>query len=123
MKKLLVVLLMFVFSASFAAPYVAVAADGAKPASQTSNTPGKAPFFVIFDENGKFIESLPNKFAGVDGAGPMAVNMLSEKGIKVFAAQSFPGERFVGFLKSKGITGTAFKGTAEAAAKSAVKKK
>lgn len=123
MKKLLVVLLMFVFSASFAAPYIAVAADGAKPVSPTSNTPGQAPFFVIFDEKGKFIETLPNQFKDMDGSGPMAVNRLQERGIKIFVAQSFPGGRFVGFLKAKGIAGVAYKGTAEAAVKSVLKKK
>ncbi|TCK59891.1 NifB/NifX family molybdenum-iron cluster-binding protein [Seleniivibrio woodruffii] len=126
MKKLLIIMLsVFVSTAAFAAgsPYLAAAANGSKPSSAMSNTPGKAPFFILFDDKGAYIESIPNPYAGEEGAGPMAIGMLKDKGVKIFAAESFPGERFKGFLSSKGMTSAVFKGSAEAAAKSIIKKK
>ena len=126
MKKLLIIILsMLVSSAVFAAgsPYLAAAANGSKPSSAMSNAPGQAPFFIIFDENGAYLETVANPYKGEEGAGPMALNMLKEKGVKIFAAESFSGERFKAFMKSKGMTSATFKGTAEAAAKTLIKKK
>ncbi len=123
MKKILTAFLMLVFSVSFAEPYIAVASDGAKPASAVSETVGKAPYFIIFDEKGVYMESVPNRFRGTEGAGLAAVGMLKDSGVKVIIARSFPSERFTVFLKSKDMTGKPFKGSAEDGAKSVIKKK
>lgn len=112
-------------SAVFAAgsPYLAAAVEGNKASSVLSTKPGKAPFFALFDANGNYLESVANPYKDEEGAGPMAIVMLKDKGVKVFAAESFPGERFQGFLKSKGMAPAMFKGTAENAAKAITKKK
>ncbi|WP_303851329.1 NifB/NifX family molybdenum-iron cluster-binding protein [Seleniivibrio woodruffii] len=126
MKKILLVFVSLIFASVVSAagsPYLAAAVNGNKTSSAMSATPGKAPFFIIYDEKGVYLETVANPYKDEEGAGPMAINMLKEKGIKVFAAENFPGERFKGFLKSKGVSPAVFKGTADNAAKSLIKKK
>lgn len=63
----------------------------------------RAAFFLLFDEQGRFIEALLNPFAQVErGAAPSAAQFLADKGVDTLIAGEF-GARFVSELDEKGI--------------------
>ncbi len=128
MKKLMSVLVLCLFvialSIAFAADKtkIAVASDGNTPISTVSPVAARCSYFLIFDNNGTFIEAIanPHKSAG-GGAGSLVVNFLADKDIKTIIAGAF-GENMITAMKARGINYIEFKGTATEAVKKAVKK-
>jgi predicted Fe-Mo cluster-binding NifX family protein len=95
---------------------IAVAANGQTSAAPISVQAGGAAFFLIFDKEGKWIETLANPEKNGATPGPAAVDFLAGKGATVIVAEGF-GPKIVEVMKGKGIRAVAFKGTAEEAVK------
>lgn len=127
MKKLslvVLILLFFVAGWSFAAPVpkIAVAAMDKTVAAAVSNQPGVSPYFLIFDQKGKLLETIENPYKNADSPGPSVVNFLAQKGATVIVAGNF-GPKIVEVMKAKSITVVSFTGTVADAVKQALKSK
>jgi predicted Fe-Mo cluster-binding NifX family protein len=95
---------------------IAVAANGETASAPVSVQAGGAAFFLIFDKEGKLIETLTNPEKNAATPGPAAVDFLAGQGATVIVAEGF-GPRIVEVMKGKGIRAMSFKGSAEEAVK------
>jgi len=99
---------------------IAVASEGRDEDSEISSRGGRAPYYLVFDEKGKLLESISNPFAvGGGGAGFAVAKMLADKNIDTFIAGNI-GQNMKGALEERGIrcvimTGPAKKAAAQAA--------
>lgn len=63
---------------------VAIPADGKDTSSRMAGRFARAPFFVIFNEDGNIVETIDNDVANVaHGAGGNAVKLLADHGVDV----------------------------------------
>ena len=100
---------------------IAVAAVGKEEGSEISNQGARAPYYLIFDENGKLLETLSNPFSiGGGGAGFAVAKMLADKNIDVIIAGNF-GPNMIGALDEKNIKHIAMTGSAREAVMKASK--
>ncbi|MEJ2141028.1 MAG: NifB/NifX family molybdenum-iron cluster-binding protein [Gammaproteobacteria bacterium] len=82
---------------------IAIAAEGQDINAQVSQRGARAPYYLVFDANGKMVEVLSNPYSNVDrGAGPKAAHLLVQQGITLAVAADFGG-RFVGELEDNGV--------------------
>jgi len=82
---------------------IAVAATGATSQSDVSMHSGRAAYFLIFDENGSLLESLPNPYAEAGhGAGRRATAFLIDHGIHTLIGGHF-GPHMRELLEAHGI--------------------
>jgi predicted Fe-Mo cluster-binding NifX family protein len=82
---------------------IAVSSEGNSPASMVAPRFARAPFFLLFDEQGKMIEAMPNDTSDVaHGAGGRAVQLLSGKKVTSVVGPMF-GPNAVVALKAAGI--------------------
>lgn len=82
---------------------IAIASDGAESDARVSQHGARAPFYLIYDENGNLQESITNPYVNADrGAGPKAAHFLVQQGVQLFVASGF-GERFAAELEAGGI--------------------
>jgi len=102
---LLLMLLLFGFSQSLlAAEKFAIAADGAQPMAQIVKLAGIAPYFHIYDINGKQLEVLANPHLDLEyGIGPAAAATLADRGVTVLVARRVPGPKMEEVLKERGV--------------------
>jgi len=64
---------------------------------------GRAPYFLIFDDQQTMVESLKNPFAvGGGGAGPSVAKMLADMGVTKLVSNHF-GEKMINALKERNI--------------------
>jgi predicted Fe-Mo cluster-binding NifX family protein len=71
--------------------------------AEISPRPGRAPFYLLFDETAKLLEVIPNPFSrGGSGAGFGVAKMLADKGVGVVAGGQF-GENMEGALRERGM--------------------
>jgi len=81
---------------------IGVASEGDNENAQVSMVSGRAPYYLIFD-NEKLVEVIKNPFAiGGGGAGFGVGQMLANKGVEVVVSGRF-GPNVSSFLQSKGI--------------------
>jgi len=81
----------------------AIAADGKEASSPISHLSGRAPFFIVYDENGNFIEVLVNIYLEQEfGIGPEAAAMLAEKKVTVLVG-GMAGPKMKKVLDAKGV--------------------
>lgn len=100
---------------------IAVAATGKEEESEISDQGARAPYYLVFDENGKLQETLSNPFSiGGGGAGFAVAKMLADKGIDVLIAGNF-GPNMIGALDERGVKHNVMKGSAKKAALDAAK--
>lgn len=120
----ILIFLFFVATTTWAAPAmrIVVAATDQTPAAAVSNNAGPSPYFLVFDQKGKLVETLTNPYKEADSAGPKVVTFLAGKGATVVVAGDF-GPRLVEIMKSKGITALSFKGSVQDAVKKALQPK
>jgi predicted Fe-Mo cluster-binding NifX family protein len=91
---------------------IAIASLEKNETSQISDRAGRAPYYLIFDENGELLEVIDNPFSfGGGGAGFSVAKMLADKGIDIIVAGKF-GDKMIGAIEERGlkyfeITGTA----------------
>ena len=95
---------------------IAVAANGETYEATVSAQAGGAAFFLIFDKEGKLIETLANHEKNAASPGNAAIDFLAGKGATVVVAEGF-GPKIVEVMKGKGIKAVSFKGSAEEAVK------
>jgi predicted Fe-Mo cluster-binding NifX family protein len=66
---------------------IAVASSGKDEGSDVNENAGRAPYYLVFDGNGKLIDSIRNPFSvGGGGAGWGAAKMLADKKVDVLVA-------------------------------------
>ncbi|MCD6575695.1 MAG: hypothetical protein J7K73_00880 [Nanoarchaeota archaeon] len=81
---------------------IAVSSEGDNESAQVSVVTGRAPYYLIFEDE-KLVEVLKNPFAiGGGGAGFGVAQMLANKGVEVVVSGKF-GPNVSSFLQSKGI--------------------
>lgn len=81
----------------------AIAAEGQEASSPISTLSGRAPFFIIYDENGNLIEVAPNIYLQQEvNIGPDAAVMLGEKKVTVLVG-GMAGPKMQKVLDAKGI--------------------
>jgi len=82
---------------------IAVASIGKDESSEVSPRPGRAKFYLIFDEGGALLEVMSNPFSrGGGGAGFGVAKMLADKGVDMVIGGQF-GENMEGALKGRGL--------------------
>jgi predicted Fe-Mo cluster-binding NifX family protein len=98
------------------AEIIAVAANGQTTKASVSAQAGKAAFFLIFDKEGKLIETLANPEKNAASPGTAVIDFLVGKRATVIVAEGF-GPKIVEVMKGKGIKAISFKGSVEEAIK------
>jgi predicted Fe-Mo cluster-binding NifX family protein len=82
---------------------IAIASVEKNEDSKISARGGRAPYYLIFDEKGKFIEVIANPFnMGGGGAGIAVAKMLADMGINVFLA-GMVGDKMADALDERGV--------------------
>lgn len=77
----------------FAADKLAVAAEGSDVNSSISSRAARAPFYIIFEKNGRMIMSIQNTAAEESsGASSKAVKLLEKYGVGTLVAGDFGGK-------------------------------
>ncbi|WP_429884652.1 NifB/NifX family molybdenum-iron cluster-binding protein [Geoalkalibacter halelectricus] len=100
--------------------FIAVAAEASDPGAQVSAVAARAPYFLLFDENGVFLAAHANPYREARGAaGRQAAEWLAETGISLVAAGEF-GSKMHAALESKGIKALSLQGNAGEAVKQAL---
>jgi len=96
---------------------IAVASNNKNTTSNVAAMAGRSPYYLIFDNTGKFAEVIDNPCNDArGGAGPSTANFLAEKGVTIVIAETFGG-KMINAMKSKGMTHFEFKGIANDAVK------
>ena len=80
---------------------IAVAAEGQEPQSSPAGRFARAPWFLVFDGDGTFLESV-NMVAGEHGAAAAAVALLARKEVGVVLAPRL-GPNAVSALAAAGM--------------------
>jgi len=102
---------------------ISVAANGKSAQESVSNMAAKCPYYHIFNNKGELIEVVDNPYRDANGgAGPLAANFLSQRGITSVIARNF-GSKMVNTLDNKSITHFEHKGVADNAEKKIIKLK
>ncbi len=82
---------------------IAVASLGKDENSDVSERAGRAPYYLIFNENGELLESVKNPFAmGGGGAGFGVAKMLADKGVGIVIAGKF-GPNMTSAMEARGL--------------------
>jgi predicted Fe-Mo cluster-binding NifX family protein len=82
---------------------IAVAAMRKNECSEISVQAGRAPYYLIFTEDGKLLETVSNPFkVGGGGAGFGVAKMLADIGVDTVIAGKF-GANMIGALKERGL--------------------
>jgi len=121
LMSLLAALLIAFFSAAGHASgtRIAVAAEAAGAEASVSGIAARAPYILVFDADGKLVESQPNPFAKMSGdAGPPIAGWLAERQVGTFIAGNF-GSKLSQAMQEKGIRGIVASGPAATAVKEA----
>lgn len=101
---------------------IAIATIGKKQDAEVSKRAGRAPYYLIFNEEGELIETILNPFAfGGGGAGFAAAKMLADKAVDVFIAGAVGGN-MSGALDERGVKYFKRTGTAKKVAQEIAKK-
>jgi len=68
-----------------------------------ANHGARAPYYLLFTEQGEALEEVLNPYAEVDrGVAPLAAGLLADKGVTLLAAGDF-GSKFISKLEKEGI--------------------
>ena len=82
---------------------IAIASTSSESDAEVSQHGARAPFYLIYNSNGSFQESISNPYANSErGAGPKAAQFLVQQGVQLVVAADFGG-RFVTELEASGI--------------------
>jgi predicted Fe-Mo cluster-binding NifX family protein len=82
---------------------IAVASLGKDETAQISPRPGRARFYLFFNEKKELLEAISNPFSrGGGGAGFGVAKMLADKGVDIVIGGAF-GENMAATLKTRGM--------------------
>ena len=91
---------------------IAVAAAGRSPASPVSKQAARCPYYLHYDEEGKFIGAIDNPYKDARRqAGPLAAKFLSQQGITIVVAENF-GSKMIAALEKRGLKYFVYQGNA-----------
>jgi predicted Fe-Mo cluster-binding NifX family protein len=91
---------------------IAVAVTKKGETSPISDQPGRAAFFLVFDEEGRLLETLKNPFSrGGGGAGFGVAKMLADRQVDLVVAGKFGGN-MTGALEERGLRHLEMQGAA-----------
>lgn len=90
---------------------IAVATQSKQTDSEVFTQGGRAPYFLLFADDGSLIEAIKNPFAvGGGGAGFGVAKMLADRNVDIVVAGKM-GENMIGALEARGMKGVEFSGT------------
>ena len=82
---------------------IAIASVGRDEEAEISPRPGRARFYLLYDETGELLEVISNPFSrGGGGAGFGVAKMLADKGVDIVIGGKF-GENMEGALRGRGL--------------------
>jgi predicted Fe-Mo cluster-binding NifX family protein len=82
---------------------IAIASVSKEDSAEISPRPGRARFYLVFDETGELLEVISNPFSrGGGGAGFGVAKMLADKGVDIVVGGQF-GENMEGVLRERGM--------------------
>jgi len=82
---------------------IAIAATSDDDSAQIDDRAGRAPSYLIFDDQGKLVETINNPFTGAEhGAGHRTARMLADKNVDLVIAGRF-GSAMREELSERGI--------------------
>jgi len=94
---------------------IAIATVDKSAQSQISTRGGRAPYYLIFNQEGELLETIKNPFStGGGGAGTGVAKMLGDKNVDIVIAGEV-GEKMAESLKNKNIEFKTKEGIAEEA--------
>jgi len=83
---------------------IAIASTSKDKSGDIDQRAGRAPYYLIFDEGGKLLESITNPFSvGGGGAGFGVAKMLADKGVNKIVAGEF-GPNVIQAMTERGLT-------------------
>lgn len=82
----------------------AIAANGDQLSAEIAKLAGTAPFFHLYDVNGKLLQVLPNPHLDMEyGTGPACATTLADMGVTVLVASKIPGPKMDDVLKERKV--------------------
>jgi predicted Fe-Mo cluster-binding NifX family protein len=82
---------------------IAIASVGQDENAEINPRPGRARFYLLFDESGNLLEVISNPFSrGGGGAGFGVAKMLADRGVDIVVGGQF-GENMEGALRGRGL--------------------
>ena len=100
----LLLLLLALPAVGLAADKFAIAADGDQPSAEIAKLAGVAPYFHLYNVNGKLLEVLPNPHLDMEyGIGPACAATLADLGVTVLVARKIPGPKMEDILNERGV--------------------
>ena len=90
---------------------IMVATKQKSPEAAVSDLAAQAPYFLIFDNKGNFVEAIENPLRGNVESGKLMLAFMLEKGITEVIGRDFCGD-IISIYKDKGITPYNFEGSA-----------
>ena len=105
LQRLTLLLLLLALPAlGLAADKFAIAADGDQPSAEIAKLAGIAPYFHLYDVNGKPLEVLPNPHLDLEyGIGPACAATLADLGVTVLVARKIPGPKMEEVLNERSV--------------------
>lgn len=87
-----------------AADIFAIAADGDHVSSNIAELAGVAPYFHLYDPDGRLVRVLPNPHLHLEyGIGPAAAASLADMGVTVLVARKIPGPKMENVLNERKV--------------------
>ncbi len=105
MKTLMLIIagLLLGFAAGADTPLrIGVAAVGSDVDALISDEASRAPYFLIFDQDGELIDAIENRDAADRRAGPQTARLLVDRGVTHYIARQF-GRNLIRALDDAGI--------------------
>ena len=82
---------------------IAIASVSKEEGAEISPRPGRARFYLLYDEANELLEVISNPFSrGGGGAGFGVAKMLADKGVNIVVGGQF-GENMEGALRERGL--------------------
>jgi predicted Fe-Mo cluster-binding NifX family protein len=94
---------------------ICVATKEKSPEAAVSDLAAQAPYLLIFDQKGNFVEAVENPVKGKNEAGKLMIGFLVEKGVTAIIGRDYCGD-IIDILKNKGISPYNVEGSAAEAA-------
>jgi predicted Fe-Mo cluster-binding NifX family protein len=90
---------------------IMVATKQKNPEAAVSELAAQAPYLLIFDNKGNFVEAMENLLKGNVESGKLMLGLMVEKGVTAIIGRDYCGD-IIGIYKDKGITPYNFEGSA-----------